>query len=458
MPTHAHIANVPTVNEEHRSALRSTFHEGELRQANEALPHPLRSAIEYTHNLQHVRSPKPTYSATESSSPRGVNLRFLTEMMQRQTESVCEREGARERRGTMGAERLGQTHPMTHSHTHSQYPRAPTAHYSAGSPALYSPNRPHPWSAGREWGKPPAPAPAPPVYRTTARYYRDPVPGSVGPQQTTTPKRNQYNGHTLQVAGMVLIRNSQNEIMVASILSNCSAFQDGNILVMSLSSRATLLCVHTHGVCARALSNLLSTIIPCLVRVFRWGIFWKVSMEGLLATSPSSRLRVSPPPSLRTSFPPSLPSSLTSHTLSHIHAHAHTQTHTHSHSLYARSYREWKSFDARRDLSGDPPVHKSIPVYFPVSSFLSYKPKQVGHAHTVTNPQHTHNTHVDVCRLSNTSCKLELAPTSHSASLAMYSLSVCMLACSRARMRWEGATACTYACLSLPGPRVIHAF
>jgi hypothetical protein len=239
----------------------------------------------------------------------------------------------------MGARRIGQTHTITNSRTHSQYPRAPTAHYSAGTPALYSPNRPEPWSAGREWGEHPAAAPAPAVYRTTARYYRDPVPGSVGPQQITTPKRNPYNGHTLQVAGMVLIRNSQNEIMVASILSNGSAIQDGNILVMSLSSRATLLCVHTHGVCARALSNYHYTVFGEDVQV--GDILDSVNGRGVgnVPLEEVVRLSASLPPYLLLPSSPPLPSSpLLSPPLSHIHSsytRTRARTPTHKPTLYS---------------------------------------------------------------------------------------------------------------------------
>ena len=296
----------------------------------------------------------------------------------------------------MGARRIGQTHTITNSRTHSQYPRAPTAHYSAGTPALYSPNRPEPWSAGREWGEHPAAAPAPPVYRTTARYYRDPVTGSVGPQQTTTPKRNPYNGHTLQVAGMVLIRNSQNEIMVASILSNGSAIQDGNILVMSLSSRAALLCVHTHGVCARALSHYHYTVFGEGVQVgdildsVNGRVVGNVPLEEVM------RLSASLPPYLLSSLHPScpllsppLPSSLT-HTLSLIHAHAHTHTRSHSHSLFARSYREWKSFHFP---ATSPAIRQYIKVYLSIfwsPLFFRTNPSMLAHAHQPsTHTQHT---------------------------------------------------------------------
>jgi hypothetical protein len=157
MPTHAPVANLSSLNERPQAALRSTFNEGDLRHASDALPQPLRSAVQYNQNLQHVR------------------------------------------------------------------------HYSAGAQAFYSPNRPH---------------------RAAAAYYTDRVPSNVGLQQSNYSRV--HDGNTVQVAGMLLVRNHQNQVMVASTNSNGSAFKDGNIRVI-LSSLAMLFCVgaHTVGVCAQ---------------------------------------------------------------------------------------------------------------------------------------------------------------------------------------------------------------
>ena len=55
MPTHVPVANLSSLNERPQAALRSTFNEGDLRHASDVLPQPLRSAVQYNQNLQHVR-------------------------------------------------------------------------------------------------------------------------------------------------------------------------------------------------------------------------------------------------------------------------------------------------------------------------------------------------------------------------------------------------------------------